>query len=257
MKRYFQKHLSDAKVRARSFFILGMLLTLVLASVIAQVSVRSRFSVGAKPPFTPDYATVLPSGAVLTADGAVELQVSTVPTYAVAYTRSGLVWLSLVEWHAQEGRYIAVTSIALPTDRGANVVGVLEEYPGKSVSPALVVFTSGPSAKAQMAFVVTRAGSLLALAQVQGKSGTLVNGFGIGDGLIKNALSFSDVSGTGMRNVIFTPPSYSSASPEGGVYDWKNGILVRDPKLSDALDLSARIFPEPPQTEVANGLPGN
>ncbi len=168
----------------------------------------------------PNFAALLPSGAMQAASSRLELPDSPQPSYVAGYKNGDDVSVSLIVWNRDENRYVVASTVTLVAGESR-----LENLPTLALQPLggnapTLIVARGETGEG--AFVLIREGNAL----------RIVSSF-------KDPLVFEDVNGDGAKEVI----ALDGATMR--VYVWKNGALTYDPKLSLALGVDKKVFPEP------------
>jgi hypothetical protein len=241
--------------QAKVFFFLGIVLTALLAMIIAQASIQKRNAIGEAPPFDPDFQTLLPQSAVVEADAIRQLSPAAEPTYAVGYSLHDRGRLAVISWEARGGKYKVSSDVSIDErhpEMTASVKSVTEEHPSKGTPSVIAVFTEAVSTAdypKHGAYFFARSGGEVRRLAIRMGDGT-VDSFAIQAENIADVLRVQDVTGDGAEEVVFEPENVA-LNPGGGVYAFAGNELVLDQQLSWAMQMSARLFPEPPSNTAS------
>lgn len=247
--RRCRKHLSNGSV----FFIaVGVLLTIMLASVLVSRPGDERKSVGQFPSLEPDFPGILPSGSSYDEDAVTEVLFghSRTSRFVVGFARRNVSDVGVVVWDNTLGQYTLASTLSL-TYPGGRVTGVPDiiVVPIGDGDDHMVIARgrTGPSSEATFIFLLSD--TVLRVAHVVREDGRPEPAeFHSGPTLDRSeTLSLSDVDRDGIVDVIVSYRIDRGGVGEVGksVYLWRGGSFRYDARLSFALTASMHLFPEP------------
>lgn len=244
-----RKHLSNGSV----FFIaVGVLLTIILASVVVSQSGEERKSVGQFPSLEPDFPGILPSGSSYDEDAVTEVLFgqSRTSRFVVGFARRNVSDVGVVVWDNALGQYTLASTLSLtyPGGRVTGVPDIIVAPIGDGDDHMIIAHgRTGPSTEATFIFLLDD--TVLRVVHVVREDGRPEPAeFHAGPTLDRSeTLDFSDVDRDGVVDIIVSYRNDRGGVVEVGksVYLWRGGSFRYDERLSFVLTVSMRLFPEP------------
>lgn len=237
--------------RAVLFVFLGVVLTILLASLVLTLEPSRRIAVFDEPS---DWQSAVPEGWLVRPEAVAGLDDADVVSYVIGYASGKEAGVALVVWDRSRARYVVSDQRALADidPRLSFVTSVRATAPGAGASPAAeVTATISDGTKAD--FFVVRSGNGLRVVQMVDGGGNLgpavfVHGL-LPDG--QATFELRDVNGDGAVEAVTRGVFQDLNGQAGGrwssvdVYVWRNGRFEYDKELSWALTTEAVMFPEP------------
>lgn len=248
--RQCKKHASNGWV---AFLFIGLAATALLLLVVFQKTSPDRVSILELPQDAPHFALLLPSGSVYDDDSIVRMfdPGSGTVSFAVAYMRGMIAELALIQWDNKLGKYgvTSTMSLNMPELKFSGLPDVKAEPMGDGLSHAVTI--SGPSGVSdELTFLaVLRLGELKQV-YVNDSGSTSVGIFHSGPTLSESERAkFIDLDADGMLELMVTKLLRTRDGDESQdirVHAWNMGRFELNEKLTWAMDVRERVFPEPP-----------